>query len=96
MKVFADLPEDIETELGKATIGRVSPEKAIKPYLCPLCDSEIETNESHVIAVPIEVPKLRRHLHGECLGEYLRQNLAIKLHPKEPDVMRYYLFGDTG
>ena len=84
------LRDDIYTELGRTTIGIVKPQNAIKNYICPCCDEIIEIGEQHVIAVPVEIPRLRRHLHSECLSSFKKYGLEIKLHPKEPDVTAYY------
>lgn len=91
MKAFPDLPSEVETELGKATIGVVQPMNALKEYLCPLCDGEIVIGELHVIVVPVHVPRLRRHVHGECLKEFIDQKLTIKLHPNEPNAVKFHL-----
>ncbi len=88
MKGFPELPDEVETELGKATIGVVEPKNAMKEYLCPLCNTPIEIGEKHIIVVPVYVPRLRRHLHGECLLEFIHQKLTIKLHPNEPNTVK--------
>lgn len=84
------IPKEVMTELGEATVGEVSPKNAIKPYICPLCDSEIEFGEKHLIIVPVVKSRLRRHVHTDCLLSHIEYGVSIKLHPKEPDIARYH------
>jgi hypothetical protein len=86
----SDIPDAVETELGSATIGVVKPHNAIKPYICPLCDEEIDFQEEHLIVVPIVKSRLRRHVHTDCLTIYIEQDLTIKLHPNEPNIAKYH------
>lgn len=86
------VPSQIETECGTATIGKISGGKSDREFLCPLCDTLIDVGEDHLVAIPMVVPGLRRHLHTGCLEKFLEYDLEIKLHPKEPDAVRYYLF----
>jgi hypothetical protein len=92
VRCFNNIPDTVETELGEATVGEVHSRSAQKEYLCPLCDSSIDVGEAHVIIVPKVIPRLRRHAHGECVEKYLEYGLDIRLHPKEPDAIRYYMF----
>ncbi len=85
------LPERINTEIGEATLGRVTKESAIKEFLCPLCNYTIDIGEAHIVAVPVLAEGLRRHLHESCLNEFIKQGFTIKLHPNEPNAARYYL-----
>lgn len=85
------LPERIQTELGEATIGRITVEGAIKEFLCPLCNEVIEIGEPHIVAVPVVIPRLRRHIHEGCLNAFQQHGIEIKLHPNEKNAVRYYL-----
>jgi hypothetical protein len=88
-QAYPQLPERIDTDVGVCTLGLVRSRSAEREYLCPLCDENIEVLEQHVVAVPLKVEALRRHVHGECLLLHLEHNLTIKLHPKEPDALKY-------
>lgn len=82
--------EQIETELGTADISTVKTKDALKVYLCPFCDGDIEIGEEHVVVVPQVKARLRRHCHTDCLHEVSQRNMRLKLHPNEPDVVGYY------
>jgi hypothetical protein len=87
---FGDLPTSIQTaDCGKATIGKVKAEDAIKQYTCPLCTQSIKKGVAHVIAVPVTRPDKRRHCHGECIETHLEFRLTVKLHPNEAEAMQY-------
>lgn len=86
-----NIPEEIDTELGKATIGIVRASNAVKQYLCPLCDEQTDPGESHLVAVPVVEPELRRHIHTECLMAWQQQGLSVKLHPFNTHIIRQYM-----
>jgi hypothetical protein len=44
----------------------VQPYQAVKTYLCPGCNREIERGVGHIVAVPPEAVDLRRHWHRGC------------------------------
>jgi hypothetical protein len=88
--VEGTIPERVNTELGEATIGRVRAQHATKEYTCPLCDELIPIGEEHLIVVPIVMARLRRHVHTDCLTANLQYMDSIRIHPKEPNIARYY------
>ena len=90
-RVYPELPQEIETEIGRTTLGIILSHYATKEYLCPLCDEAIELGEQHILAVPIVADSLRRHLHAECLSEFLTRGLSIKLHPNESNAIKYHI-----
>ena len=47
-------------------VRRVQPFEAVKTYVCPGCQHDIEPGVGHVVAVPREAPDLRRHWHHPC------------------------------
>lgn len=85
------IPKVVQTELGEATVGVVKPEAATKEYLCPLCDEQIEKGEKHLLVVPVVITRLRRHVHTECLIAFEEGGWSVKLHPNEPEAVKYYL-----
>lgn len=49
-----------------AEVRRVQPFEAVKTYLCPGCNQDIEPGTGHVVVVPAEASDLRRHWHHAC------------------------------
>lgn len=83
-------PTEVETELGRATVGVVTSRNAWRVFKCPLCDGDIEEGEEHLVVVPVRIERLRRHTHTECLINFHNNGYQIKLHPNEPHAMDYY------
>jgi hypothetical protein len=46
---------------------------ANKPYRCPGCDHAIRPGASHVVVVPADDVRERRHWHTECWRRELRR-----------------------
>jgi len=44
----------------------IQPYQARKIYLCPGCDSTIDSGVGHLVVVPDDAPDLRRHWHRGC------------------------------
>nr|MCH9805517.1 hypothetical protein [bacterium] len=44
----------------------VQPYEAVKLYLCPGCNRDIERGVGHIVAIPREAVDLRRHWHRGC------------------------------
>jgi hypothetical protein len=87
--LYPAVPASIETDVGNATIGVVLSRHADKDYLCPLCDEYLEAGEQHLLVVPMEDTRLRRHTHAECVMAFLSHGVSIKLHPNEPHARDY-------
>jgi hypothetical protein len=51
---------------GAVEIRRVQPYQAVKRYVCPGCNGDIEPGTGHLVVVPEEAPDLRRHWHHPC------------------------------
>ena len=51
---------------GFVEIQRVQPYEAVKTYVCPGCNHDIERGTGHLVVVPTEAPDLRRHWHHPC------------------------------
>jgi hypothetical protein len=49
-------------------IRRVQPYQAVKRYVCPGCNQDIEPGTGHVVVIPSDAPDLRRHWHHPCWG----------------------------
>jgi hypothetical protein len=88
-RVYPELPTEVMTEVGRATIGVVLEINARRSYVCPLCDTEVSTGEKHVLVVPVMSEQLRRHLHAECLATHIQNDMLVRLHPKEPNILDY-------
>lgn len=54
-----DFWDDAETSF-------VQPYQAVKTYLCPGCNRDIEPGVGHIVAVPVDAVDLRRHWHRGC------------------------------
>lgn len=89
--LLARIPEYVETELGRASVGICRPENATKGYKCPFCGDGIGLGEQHVVVTPDVKFRLRRHLHTDCLETSLEHNVTLKLHPEGFDVVSHYL-----
>ena len=90
MKLFPGLPDAIMTEIGPTMVEVVtSHNNRGTPYLCPLCNEDIEYDEVHVVAIPSNTPRLRRHIHGECLEANIKYGVDITLHPNSRDAVTY-------
>lgn len=85
-----DIPSIVMTELGEADVAVISPSRATKVYLCPLCDHDIEVGKEHVALTPKVKDRLRRHLHTSCLKIYLERGYTVVLHPNERHIEKYY------
>jgi hypothetical protein len=44
----------------------VQPYEAVKRYVCPGCNHDIEAGTGHLVVVPHDAPDLRRHWHKPC------------------------------
>lgn len=47
-------------------VRRIHPFEAVKRYLCPGCQHDIEAGVGHIVAVPKDDPDGRRHWHLGC------------------------------
>jgi hypothetical protein len=47
-------------------VRRVQPYRALKTYLCPGCNQDIQPRAMHLVVVPLDTPDLRRHWHEAC------------------------------
>ena len=60
---------------GTETVSPVQPYQARKSYVCPGCESWIESGVGHLVVVPRDAPDLRRHWHRGCwFKEQRRKN----------------------
>lgn len=51
---------------GEVEVRRVQPYQALKAYICPGCNRDIDEGTGHYVAVPADAPDLRRHWHYAC------------------------------
>ena len=47
-------------------VRRVQPYQAVKRYLCPGCNHDIEVGVGHLVVIPARAADLRRHWHHAC------------------------------
>ena len=51
---------------GAVEVRRVQPYEALKGYMCPGCNRDIQANMGHYVCVPADATDLRRHWHYAC------------------------------
>ena len=51
---------------GSVETQRIQPYEAVKTYVCPGCNQDIEPGVGHLVVVPSDAPDLRRHWHHPC------------------------------
>ncbi len=57
----------------QSDIQKVLPTQSVKTYICPYCNQEIKSSQTHIVIVPISEPDLRRHWHSGCFERTIQK-----------------------
>jgi hypothetical protein len=67
---------DDDLALDGYEVRPVSPERAIKDFICPECGNVVPAGESHVVVWPAGDADLRRHWHRHCWRVEVRRSAS--------------------